>query len=292
VTPSVSVVIPAFNAERFLGDALDSVARQTLRPLECIVVDDGSSDNTQVIANQHPACTECVTQPNRGVSAARNAGATRAQAPLLAFLDADDAWLPTRLERMTQRMLRERAQAALCATWLADGALNPQTRLSISADLSPERMLLRQVTLVSSSSSLLIEREAFNTVGGFNESFSTSADWYLTFRLVGELEWAYEPEALVLYRRHPGGMSRNVDRMASDMLRIYREIFASASSGRLPGRRKAFGSLHRMLAASYFVSGRTGAGARHAVTSMILTPTAVFYFAGAIARYLVSDRHG
>ena len=285
-------MIPAFNAQRFLGDALDSVARQTLRPMECIVVDDGSVDNTRAIASQHPACTTCITQANRGVSAARNVGAARAQGSLLAFLDADDAWLPERLERMTRRMIREHAQAVLCATWLADESLNPSTRLSISPGLTAERMLLHEVSLVSPSSNLLIEHRAFDAIGGFSESFSTSADWYVTFRIVEELEWVYEPEPLVLYRRHSGGMSRNIDRMASEMLGVYREIFAAAGGERLTIRRRALGSLHRVLAGSYFASGRTRAGVQHAVKSVLLAPTEVWNFAASGGHHVVRRLRG
>lgn len=283
---SISVVIPAFNAESFVVEALDSVSRQTLAPLECIVIDDGSSDETAALASRHPACTICVSQPNRGVASARNAGAARAQGELLAFLDADDAWLPERLERMAERLRRERVQAVLCTSWLADERLNPQSLLEINPRASPAELLLGRIFLVSSSSNLLIQRDAFSAIGRFDESLSTSADWDLSFRILDQLTWAYEPEPLVLYRRHSKGMSRDIDRMASEMLQIYRKIYSGPSHNVSTSRRKAFGSLHRMLAGSYYVEGRVGTAARHLLKSLVLAPSEAGYFAAALGRRL------
>ncbi|MHB1569150.1 MAG: glycosyltransferase family 2 protein [Solirubrobacteraceae bacterium] len=203
------------------------VVLKTLQPAECVVVDDGSSDDTRAIADRHPACTTFIARPNGGVSDARNAGAAKARGSLLAFLDADDVWLPERLERVARRMAINDAQAVLRDTWIADEALQAQRRLAISDGLTAEQMLLGWATLVASNSNLLIERDALVAVGGFDESLSTSTDWHLTFRILDQLRWIREPTALTLYRQHAHGMSNDVDRMARDMLAVYRESFAT-----------------------------------------------------------------
>jgi len=281
---SVSVIIPAFNAERFISDALDSVAAQTHPPVECIVVDDGSTDATPTVARGHPACTTCLSESNRGVSAARNRGAFKARGKLLAFLDADDTWLPQRLEVMQTRLEAEEVEAVVCATITADESLRPESVLEMPSAISPERMLLGDVSLVSISSNLLISREGFTRLGGFDETLSTSADWQLLFRVVEQLKWAYEPTPLVVYRQHGDSMSKDVELMAREMLTIYGGIFQAGDDRRLAIRRRALGVLHRTLAGSHFVSGNYRQFAAHAVKSIALHPRGAGYFAAAAVR--------
>src|SRR5690606_38333668 len=100
--PRISVIIPAYNAEKFLPETLDSVLDQTFGDLEIIIVDDGSTDGTleagHAYAARHPDRIRCLHQENRGVAAARNLGARESRGDILAFLDADDTWLPEKLE--------------------------------------------------------------------------------------------------------------------------------------------------------------------------------------------------
>ena len=96
--PLVSVVIPAYNAEAVIGDALRSVFAQTFRDFEVVVVDDGSTDDTVGVLEAIGGGVRLLRQPNGGPAAARNAGIAVTTAPLIAFLDADDEWLPAKLE--------------------------------------------------------------------------------------------------------------------------------------------------------------------------------------------------
>ena len=97
-SPKVSVVIPSYNLGRLLTQAIDSVLAQTVVPSEIIVVDDGSTDDTQVRLEPYSGRIRCIRQGNRGVSAARNRGIREASGQLIAFLDADDVWHPRKLE--------------------------------------------------------------------------------------------------------------------------------------------------------------------------------------------------
>ena len=108
-TPLVGVVVPAYNAAATLDETLRSVRAQTHRALEIIVVDDGSLDDTAAIARRHAAEDERVRvlcQANAGVAAARNAGWQSSRADLIAFIDADDLWAPTKIERQLQALAR------------------------------------------------------------------------------------------------------------------------------------------------------------------------------------------
>src|SRR5690606_5731950 len=118
----ISVIIPAYNAANTVTETLDSVARQTRRPFEVIVVDDGSVDSTAEIvrsfANRLPRL-QIIGTPNGGVSRARNAGIAAATGDIIAPLDADDLWQPTYLERLCGRLERLGPNAAFvyCSWW-------------------------------------------------------------------------------------------------------------------------------------------------------------------------------
>ncbi|MCA9056709.1 MAG: glycosyltransferase family 2 protein, partial [Planctomycetaceae bacterium] len=99
-SPSVDVVIPVFNGERFLEQAIASVLDQSLVPAKVLVVDDGSTDSSREIAMRFGNPVSCLAQANQGPSAARNRGIAAASSEWVAFLDADDYWMPGRLERM------------------------------------------------------------------------------------------------------------------------------------------------------------------------------------------------
>jgi glycosyltransferase involved in cell wall biosynthesis len=113
VRPVVSVVIPAFNAARYLGEALDSVFGQTLTDLELVVVDDGSTDETPQVVQGYGSRVRYVRQPNAGVASARNRGVAESSGRYVAFLDADDVWLPGKLERQLEA-LAARPSARVC----------------------------------------------------------------------------------------------------------------------------------------------------------------------------------
>src|SRR5690348_10269988 len=102
--PTVSVVIPAFNAAEYIGQAIDSVLAQTHQPIEIIVVDDGSTDQTAQIAAAYPAPVRVLRKPNGGPASARNMGIAAATGSWIALLDADDRWLANKLERQLRHV--------------------------------------------------------------------------------------------------------------------------------------------------------------------------------------------
>src|SRR5438132_13618593 len=184
--PGVSVVIPAYNAERFVEEAVRSALGQTLRPVDVVVVDDGSSDRTAAVAAAVDPKVDVVRTPNRGVAAARNAGAGRARGSVLAFLDADDVWLPTKLAQQVA-LLGEHADLGLvhCGVQDVDQSGVP---LGIHLDgmsgqVADELLLFRRPVLLGGGSAAVFPRAAFEAVGGFDERLSTSADWDLFYRV-------------------------------------------------------------------------------------------------------------
>lgn len=291
--PLVSAIIPAYNAEAFIAQAVESVLGQTHPAVECIVVDDGSSDRTAQVAGGYRNHIQVVRQANSGVSAARNRGASTARADVLAFLDADDLWRSDRVERMLEVLDGpRRCDAVLCATQLVDRHLRPSGVLRPDFPMELRPILLCEARLVSSASNLLIRRRCFTAVGGFDTRLSTAADWALLLRIVDRYRLGYVDEPLTFYRRHDANMSRSIATMEHDMLLFYDETFAAnperADLRRI--RRRAYANLRRVLAGSYFGQGDLRGFARNAVLSVVSHPAAAGYFLAYPARRLRARR--
>jgi len=286
---TVSAIIPTYNHAGFLPGALESVFAQTCCPLEVIVVDDGSTDETAEVLRAYEGRIRVLSQPNRGVGAARNAGAAVASGELLAFLDADDAWLPAKLERQAARFGVEPEIALVhCGVEEIDEwGSQLRTRLDgMEGWVSREMLLFRRGVILGGGSAVVIRRATFLDVGGFDEALSTSADWDLYYRVARRYPVGFVPEVLVRYRVHSGNMHRNVDAMARDMLAAYAKAFAERDPELQGFRRWAYGRLHSMLAGSFFQAGEYRRFARHALASVALRPSQVGYFAGYPVRAL------
>lgn len=202
MTPTVSVVIPVHNGARFLAEAIRSALDQTYPPHEVIVVDDGSDDASAAIAASHKATV--IRQPNRGVSAARNAGLAKASGEYVALLDADDIWLPTKLEQQLLA-ISTRAATGLCTTrfsyFLHPGVAPPP--------------LLDQATLGTPQpktcpSTWLVHRALFRLVGLFPEHIRVAEDiaWLGRVQDAGATVVALD-ECLVAKRIHDVNLSGN-----------------------------------------------------------------------------------
>jgi glycosyltransferase involved in cell wall biosynthesis len=253
--PSVSAVIPVHNGERFLGDAIASVLSQRREVLECIVIDDGSTDGTAEVAASFSERVRYVGEPQAGVSAARNRGAELAAGELVAFLDHDDTWLPGKLELQVDELERRRAELALCAVTVVDGEgrqLRVQ-RLRARGDLLTGMLTFDGTSTVSCSSTGLFRRASFLEGGGFDPALSTSADWDLLVRNLLRGDVAYVDEPLVSYRVHDANMSRDVGLMERDMRRAFAKTFGDPAlpEAQRRRRRQAYAGLYRMLAGSY-----------------------------------------
>ena len=206
----ISVVIPVRDGERFLGDALRSAAGQELPPFEVVVVDDGSTDASGRIARESGA--RCLRQETRGPGAARNAGVAAARGDAIAFLDADDVWLPSKL-RVQARRLEEVPGLAAVVThvrpFLEPGCTPPPHVLRTGAGADRPGWL---------PSTLLVRRAAFLAVGPFDESLRTAedVDWFARAQACS-LPMELLPDVLVLRRLHDRNISWNA-RMVPDAL--------------------------------------------------------------------------
>ena len=223
----VAVVIPAFNAAAYLPMALQSLQQQTLRPREVAVVDDGSTDDTAAVARQHGALV--IQQQQGGPGAARNRGVRATTSPLLAFLDADDWFAPTKLERQVERLTALGAIAICSDAWVVDERRAPRCKNAgrdVPRVLTIEKLLQGNPIICST---VLLARSALDQVGMFDEdpALVASEDYDLWLRLAHRAPFAYLPEPLAFYRVHQGSLSANtrflrgVDRIMDKMERLF-----------------------------------------------------------------------
>lgn len=246
VDPLVSVVVPAFNAESTIRSTLESVLAQTYRNLEIIVVDDGSIDSTAALVASIPPCDVPIRyeyKPNGGVASARNCGIRLANGELLATLDADDLWHPTKIERQVARLQAAGEGAAMVYVWCSwmdqDGStLAFAPRKYVEGDILPYLCL---GDIILSGSNALFRTDALRAVGGFDENLRASGaqgceDWKLYMEMGSRYAVALVPDFLVRYRRSAASMSEDY----LQMMRSYRMVELDFSR-RFPQYRRQLG---------------------------------------------------
>ena len=204
-TPLVSCIVPVFNGARFLADALDSILAQTYRSIEVIVVDDGSTDGTEhVIADFHDRIRS-TRQINAGPSAARNAGIEMARGQLIAFLDADDIWLPEKVGRQVAAMTQDgESQVCFCGIVNFRPANVPDLNgKPLPAGEWPQSPFL--------PSTLIAVREVFDLIGVFDPILRSGEDteWILRV-MTRRVKYAVIPDIMVRRRHHDSNLTRLV----------------------------------------------------------------------------------
>jgi glycosyltransferase involved in cell wall biosynthesis len=210
--PAVSVVIATYNYAHYLPSALDSVLAQTVKDLEVIVVDDGSTDDTQDVMREYGELSflRYVRTENRGQPAAENTGVRQARAPWVAFLDADDQWLPAKIEKQLALARNDPDLGVVYSRrlWVDPAGCvldRPQPVLHRGEVL--ETMFLRNFVCFSSS---MVRRGVFDTVGLFDERRRNASDYDLWLRAAMRFRFDYVDEPLVKYRvGHPSLAQRN-----------------------------------------------------------------------------------
>ncbi len=211
--PLVSVIVPVHDGERFLAEALESVRAQDHRPIELIVVDDGSTDRSAEIAGSFQEAT-VIRQDNAGPSAARNAGIAAARGELVAFLDADDLMLPHKLTAQV-RYLTEHPDV---------GCVLARQEVQVEAGVEPPPWL-RPDRLVGDPwgiqpLSAVVRRDDLARIGGFDENLTHAEDQDLLFRLrAAGVRIEVLPEVVMVHRVHGSNMTYSLDTGREGILR-------------------------------------------------------------------------
>ncbi len=288
--PLVSVVIPTYNCARYIGEAIESVLAQDFEGREIVVVDDGSTDSTREVLGSFGSDVRCIVQENRGAPAARNTGIRAARGQYIAFLDADDVWLPGKL-RLQMEFLEGHPQVGLAFTdalWFDERRIiypswtAQRDRFTAGQDLPPGgtliRGLYRELVLQNfiTVSSGVFRRSAYAAVGPFEETYRTGEDHHYWLRLAARYPIGYIHAVLVKYRIRAGGLiQENFDRWYLNEIRLLREAATWPGHFQIVGRaewRRRLAELHFRLGWRLLQAGRQREARGHVAQAIARWP--------------------
>ncbi|SPP99511.1 putative Glycosyl transferase, family 2 [Candidatus Sulfobium mesophilum] len=256
----VSVVIPAYNSEAFLEKTLQSVFSQTFRDFEVICIDDGSTDSTPQVIRKHGQSVRYVYQTNRGAAVARNRGIGMARGEFLAFLDADDRWLPDKLARQV-RYLQENRDVAMvhsnvCVIDSRDSITKPCLPISERHRGFQIFTELYLGNFIATPSSVMVRRSCLDAVGNFDETMRCCEDFDLWLRIAANCKIGYQDVVMVKYRMHETNVSNDKMAMNITVKRVidgikvkYPEKVSSIPTEKM--RKRVF-DLNRWIGLGYF----------------------------------------
>lgn len=276
MNPSVSVIIPTFNYGRFIGGAIKSVLAQTYPIAEIIVVDDGSTDDTEEVVASFGEKVKYIRQENAGVCAARNKGVENSSGELIAFLDADDVWLPEKIEKQAAKF-REDEQIGLvhCQMREFDTETGKTVHLHLVGEdgwVANSLLLYDKTIIIGPGGSILVSRAAFEAAGGFDTRLKIGEDWDFCYRVARQYKVGFVREILVDYRHHPKNSSRNAEEMERSMKICFGKAFDTTDENILGFRQKAYGNLYTELAGTYLRTGNHRQFFKHLLKGLWLSP--------------------
>jgi glycosyltransferase involved in cell wall biosynthesis len=246
----VSVVIPAYNAMAYLPETITTVLKQTYTDFEVIVVNDGSTDNTQEWVSQiEDSRVKLVFQENRGLAGARNKGIEKSQGKFLAFLDADDLWAPTKLAKQIQ-FLNNHPEIGVVCTWVTyiDEQGKSTGRIVQNQQEGYVWQKLTESNLVECGSVAMVRRDCFEKCGVFDGNLGSFVeDWDMWLRIAKIYQFGVVTEPLVDYRQVTSSASRNWQEMAKSYQLVIEKAFFTATWEDLPLRNRSYGTANLVL---------------------------------------------
>lgn len=291
--PSVSIIIPTYNCETYIAETINSVLGQTLKDLELIIVDDGSTDNTREIAASYGGSVRLLAQRNAGVCAARNHGIREAAGRHICLMDHDDYWFPEKLELQVEEMKRRPEVGLVYSTflwWFPDdhGVFPaPESFSDLMGETGIDEefsgwiyhLLLLDCWVLTSAA--LIRAEVFDKCGVFDESLPYSEDWDLWLRISREYPFIKLKRPLTLYRQHPGQgnrLARTVDYRTELLSKAVSKWGLCSPDGRCLARahfKKNMARYHMEFGLKNLVAGNVELANRSFLKSWITSPVKV-----------------
>ncbi len=225
--PKISVIIPAYNAEKTIKKTIESVLNQTLSDFELIVINPNSSDSTSKIISQiQDSRLQVFNYPQGNVAINRNLGFSHANGEFISFLDADDLWAPDKLEAQYTALV-ENPQAAVVYSWTncvdeTGNFIRRCGRSILTGDVFSHLLL---TNFIVSGSNVMIRKQALIEVGGFDESLTNAEDMDMWLRLAAKYEFIPVKKVQVFYRISRHSKSFNILRMEKSLIKVYNKAF-------------------------------------------------------------------
>ncbi len=268
--PTISVIVPAYNAERTILETITSVQQQTFSDFELLVINDGSTDQTLELLNtvNEPRIKIC-SYPNGGVSVARNRGITHARGKFIAFLDADDLWTVEKLE-LQLAALQQHPEAGVVYSWAyymdEQGQSIRSSEPVYFAGNVYAQLLVND--FVVSGSNCLISRQAITSVGEFDTALAPAEDWDYWLRLAALWPFVVIAKPQVFYRISSGSSSSNVELMERCNLMVIEKGFRAAPVEMQYLKNQSLANTYRYLAHMYLTRVASAKGAKQAAEKL------------------------
>jgi glycosyltransferase involved in cell wall biosynthesis len=271
----VSIILPAFNANRFIAETITSVINQSYTNWELLIVNDGSSDDTEktIASYLNDNRIKYISKQNSGVSDTRNNGIHRAKGNYIAFLDADDIWKENNLTKKIECLHNTNSDAVYSKCELInEDSLPINKELTGSDEPVLADILLLKGNYITAPSGIVVKKTLIETVGVFDINLSNNADQDFWIRiLVNGLKINFIPESLWKYRVHSKNMSSNIKLLESDSIYMFNKIGTSTLFSSKLFKRKCYASLYFMLAGSWWKNANNKTRGVYFIIKALLT---------------------
>lgn len=249
----VSVIIPAYNAEKTIKETIQSVQNQTLTDFEIVVVNDGSADRTlEILQGIQDNRLRVFSYGNSGVAVTRNRGISHSTGKFIAFLDADDLWTADKLE-LQLRALEQNPEAGVAYSWTQFKFIEDEksyTDTSVVFEGNVYANLLSR-NFLHNGSNPLVRRHAIESVGDFDPICIPCEDWDFYLRLAAKWNFALVPKMQIIYRQSPNSASYKVRAMESAALKTIEKAYTSAPLELQHLKKRSLASIYQYCAQQY-----------------------------------------
>ncbi len=268
--PTISVIVPAYNAEKTILETITSVLNQTFTDFELLVINDGSTDRTlELLSTVKDQRLKIFSYPNGGVSVARNRGITHASGEFIAVLDADDLWTVDKLE-LQLAALQEHPEAGLAYSWAyymdeQGKSIQPSEPVYFEGNVYAQLLVN---DFVVSCSNCLMRRQTIDSVGEFDQEVAGAADWDYWLRVALQWPFVVVPKHQVYYRVSVGSMQSNVEFMERCNLRVIEKGFQAAPPEMQSLKNQSLANTYRYSAHLYLTRVASADGAKQAAQKL------------------------
>jgi len=291
--PWATVIIPVYEQPDLLRDALDSISEQTIGDYEVVVIDDASTTNFEPVINEYDNGVRLIShQENQGAAAARNTGIEHAEGEYVAFLDADDTWEPTKLEKQREVFENGDDDLGLVYTGFVQYELDgseweryPEAR----GDIYLQEL---ERDCVHPTSTVMVRRDVVEEVGGFDTSLPSRQDYDLWLRITEHYTVDYVDEILVDKREQPDSISKDFDSRIEGDLAVFEKVRARAADLDFTTRSRIYSYHHHVIGRDYESNGNRWKALKHLGLAILRYPIRPISWAMFVIALFGVDRNG